>query len=274
MKRTTRTIPLLALVAALALATAACGSADPTAAPEAAGPAVTAAATEAPAPTDAPAPTATAEPTATVEPTETDTPMPTATPKPTAIPEPVTLTGTGDSVVDAEGWQCQPGLVHITGNAGGRFFAVENFDADGERLELLANTTDPYDGWRPLDWMDDECTTRFQVQGAGEWSITLLPLAPIPEVDEHRMEIPGTYEGEGDDVIILAGAANTPDLANVSGNADGRFFAVMAWTAKRGSDQLLINTVDPYEGTVILDPMTLAIEVRAVGAWTVEVTTK
>ena len=266
MTRTIRTIPLLALVAVLALATAACGSADPTAAPEVADP--TAAATA----TDAPDPTATVEPTPTLAPTATS--EPTATPEPTAIPEPVTLTGTGDSVVDAEGWQCQPGLVHITGNAGGRFFAVENFDADGERLELLANTTDPYDGWRPLDWMDDECTTRFQVQGAGDWTITLFPLAPIPEVDRHRMGIPGTYEGEGDDVIILAGAANTPDLANVSGNADGRFFAVMAWTAKRGSDQLLINTVDPYEGTVILDPTTLAIEVRAVGAWTVEVTTK
>jgi len=265
MKRTTRTIPLLALVAALALATAACGSADPTAAPEVADP--TAAATA----TDAPDPTATVEPTPTLAPTATS--EPTATPEPTAIPEPVTLTGTGDSVVDAEGWQCQPGLVHITGNMGSDHFAVKNFDAAGEKLELLVNTTDPYDGVRPLDWMDDECTARFQVKGGGDWSITLLPLAPIPEVKRHWIGLPGTYKGEGDDVIILIGS-NTPDLANVSGNASKYHFAVLAWTAKRGSDQLLINTTDPYEGTVILDPTTFAIEVKAVGAWTVEVTTK
>jgi len=271
MNRTTRTLPLLALVALIAV-TPACGSADPTAAPEVADATATAAVTEAVAPTDAPAPTSTPEPTPTVEPTAT--PMPTATPKPTAIPESVTLTGTGDSVVDAEGWQCQPGLVHITGNAGSNHFAVKNFDADGERLELLVNTTDPYDGVRPLDWMDDECTTRFQVKGGGDWSITLLPLAPILEVKRHWIGLPGTYKGEGDDVIILTGATNVPDLANISGNEGKYHFAVLAWTAKRGSDQLLINTVDPYEGTVILDPTTFAIEVKAVGAWTVEVTTK
>ena len=176
-------------------------------------------------------------------------------------------------MVDAEGWQCQPGLVHITGNMGSDHFAVKNFDAAGEKLELLVNTTDPYDGVRPLDWMDDECTARFQVKGGGDWSITLLPLAPIPEVKRHWIGLPGTYKGEGDDVIILIGS-NTPDLANVSGNASKYHFAVLAWTAKRGSDQLLINTTDPYEGTVILDPTTFAIEVKAVGAWTVEVTTK
>jgi len=269
MNGTTRTSLALALVALLALALA-CGESTPTAAPEAADP--TAAATAAAPATEPPEPTDTAEPTPTTEPT--NTPPPTATTEPTPIPEPVTLTGTGDSVVDAEGWECQPGLVHIVGNAGGRFFAVENFDAAGERLELLTNTTEPYDGWRPLDWMSDECTTRFQVQGAGDWSITLYPLAPIPEVDAHRMDVPGTYEGSGDDVIILAGAANTPDLANVSGNAAGRFFAVMAWVTSRGSDQLLINTTEAYEGTVILDPTTLALEVNAVGAWSVEVTAK
>ena len=269
MKRTS-TIPLLALAALIAV-TPACGSAEPTAAPEATEPVATAAVTEAADPTDTPEPIDTPEPTATVEPT--DTPVPTATAEPTVIPEPVTLTGTGDSVVDVGDWECVPGLVHIVGNAGSDHFAVKNFDVDGEKLELLVNTTDPYDGWRPLDWMDDECTTRFQVQGAGEWSITLLPLAPIPEVKRHWIGLPGTYKGEGDDVIILAGS-KTPDLANVSGNDSEDYFGVMAWVSSRGSDQLLVNTTDPYEGTVILDPTTFAIEVRAVGAWTVEVTTK
>jgi hypothetical protein len=223
------------------------------------------------------------EPTAIPEATSTPTPEPTATPRPTDTPaptdtptpppEPVTLAGTGDSVVDVGGWQCAPSLAHITGNADVRHFAVENFDAGGERLELLVNTTDAYDGCRPLDWMDDECTSRFQVTATGDWSITLLPLAPIPEVLPHSLAVPGTYAGDGDDVILLVGGGK-PDLANVSGNEAGRHFALMAWSAKRGGDSLLVNTTDPYQGTVMLDETTMMLEVVATGAWTIEVTAR
>jgi hypothetical protein len=262
--RMTRTcaIALLAL-AALLLSAPACGETTPA-------PPVS------PSPSATTGPTPTAAPTAT--PVPTSTPRPTVTPSPTDTPEPplepVTLTGTGDSVVDVGDWQCAPSLAHITGNASSRYFAVENFDAGGEQLELLVNTTDAYDGTRPLDWMDDECTTRFQVTAAGDWSITLLPITPIPEVLAHSLAVPGTYSGDGDDVILLIGGG-TPDLANVSGNEAGRYFALMAWTKRRGSDSLLINTTDPsYRGTVILDETTMMLEIVATGPWTVEVTGK
>jgi hypothetical protein len=221
-------------------------------------------------------PTAIPEATSTPTPVPTGTPVPTDTPAPTDTsqppPEPVTLTGTGDSVADVDDWRCVPGLVHITGNADARHFAVENFDAAGELLELLVNTTDAYDGCRPLDWMDDECTARFQVTATGDWSITLLPLAPIPEVLPHALEVPGTYAGNGDDVILLAGGK--PGLANVAGNELGRHFAVMAWTKRRGGDTLLVDTVEPYQGTAMLDETTMMVEVVARGEWTIEVTAR
>ena len=266
------TVPFLAMVL-LSAASLACGS-EPVLPTEAGQ------VTSLPPPTAAEEaqtePTAIPEATSTPTPVPTGTPVPTDTPAPTDTsqppPEPVTLTGTGDSVADVGDWRCMPGLVHITGNADARHFAVENFDAAGELLELLVNTTDAYDGCRPLDWMDDECTARFQVTATGDWSITLLPLAPILEVLPHALEVPGTYTGNGDDVILLTGGK--PDLANVAGNELGRHFAVMAWTKRRGGDTLLVDTVEPYQGTVMLDETTMMVEVVARGEWTIEVTAR
>ena len=202
----------------------------------------------------------------TKTPKPTNTPSPTATPTP--IPEPISLAGSGDSVVDFD-LQGKPAIVHITGNATGHHFAVESYDNTGERLDLLVNTTDPYDGFRPIDWLDDEYTTRFQVTANGAWTIDIVPLAPIPETQRHILSIPGTYEGTDDDVIILA--EGTPDLATIEGNAGGHHFAVTGWSNRR---ELLVNTVDPYEGTVILSSDTFALEIVAQGDWSVTVASK
>jgi hypothetical protein len=172
----------------------------------------------------------------------------------------------GDSIVDVE-QDVGPALVHIVGNAGARHFAVINYDSNNERIDLLVNTTDPYDGYRPLDFLDSEQTARFEMKASGEWKIEIIPLAPLPEMEEHIMEVPGTYEGNGDNVIFLVGG--TPDLAAISGNQGAHHFAVKSYSAE-GRD-LLVNTTDPYNGTVMLDHDATALEVKASGPWTIEV---
>lgn len=215
-----------------------------------------------PEPTDTPPPTDTPQPTATPEPT--DTPAPTATSTP--APEPQVYSGTGDAIVDVEE-HVGPAVLHITGNASARHFAVVNYGPGNVRMSLLVNTTDPYDGYQPLDWRADEETARFEVTATGQWEIEIIPLGHT-KVQEHFLEVPGTYEGDGDDVIILRG--QTPDLANISGNQEGRHFAVMGYADRVN---LHVNTTDPYEGTVMLNPQTFALEVTARGSWSVEVTT-
>jgi len=216
-------------------------------------------------PTDTPEPSKTIGPTITLRPTKTPAPTkkPTSTPlPPTATPEPVTITGSGDSVVDIEN-PYDYGIVHITGNASSRHFAVENYGSDGKQIDLLVNTTDPYDGVRPLDFGSSEHTTRFQVTAVGDWEITILPL------DAARvLFIPGKIEGKGDDVIILIG---TPDLAKIKGNVGSRHFAVLSHG--NGTD-LLVNTTDPYEGTVMIASGMIALEIDAEGEWEIEVTGK
>jgi hypothetical protein len=224
--------------------------------------------TDTPLPTDTPEPTNTPAPTDT--PTQTNTPEPTNTPKPTntpaptetptVTPTPIVLTGTGDAIVDIDKG-AEAALVHITGNSASRFFAVVNYDNAGEQIDLLVNTTEPYDGVRPLDFRDDEHTARFEVQADGAWTIEILPLSAIEKV-----EVPGEISGVGDYVFALV--AGTPDTATITGNASSRFFAVMGYG--NGID-LLVNTTDPYEGIVLLDPETLVIDVQAVGEWTIEI---
>lgn len=215
--------------------------------------------THTPKPTDVPPPT----PTRTKTPSPSQTPKPTQTIPPTKIPAPIVFTGKGDSVVNFNN-PYPVAIAHITGNAESRFFAVTNYGSDGKQIDLLVNTTDPYDGVRPIDFRNDEHTTRFQVQSSGDWKIQILPLASA-----RQLNVPGTIKGRGDDVLRLGGS--TPDLAKINGNAGKRFFAVIGYS---DSADLLVNTTSQYAGTVILDSSTLVMEVDATGDWTIEVTSK
>ncbi len=209
------------------------------------------------APTRTPQPTNTPKPTLTPMPTRpTNTPAPTKTPLPTMAP--IVLTGSGDSVVDVSKGK-DPCIVHITGNASSRFFAVKNLDATGGLIDLLVNTTDPYEGWRPLDWRVGETTTMFEVSATGSWTIEVLPL-----LSAHTCQIPGTCTGTGDDVVLLIGSGTK---AAIKGNASGRFFAIIGYA---NSSDLLVNTTDPYEGTVLLRGAK-ALEIRASDEWTITV---
>jgi hypothetical protein len=197
-------------------------------------------------------------------PESTNTPEPTNTPlPPTVPPEHIILTGIGDSIVDINN-PYEIAIVHITGNASSRFFAVKNYGSDGIPIDLLVNTTDPYDGVRPLDFGNGEHTTRFEVSASDEWRIEVLPVSSAPV-----LTVPGSIDGKNDEVILVKGAK--PDLAKIKGNADSRFFAVKSYGH---SSDLLVNTTDPYEGTVIVSDDMVIIEIQAIGTWSIEITAK
>jgi len=206
----------------------------------------------------------TAIPKPTNTPKPTNIPAATATPlPPTAVPKPVKLSGSGDSILDFEN-PFEGGIVHISGNADAGYFGVTSFGSDGTQIDLLVNTTEPYDGFRPLDFRGGQHTVRFQVKASGKWAVEVLPLTAA-----RKLSVPGTIEGKGDDVVALGGGK--PDLAKIRGNAIGRYFGV---TGYGKYTDLLVNTTDPYEGTVILKADTVVIEVRAEGPWSIAVTSK
>lgn len=214
--------------------------------------------TDTPLPTDTPTETNTPAPTRTPRPTNTPRPSPT----PTKPPKPIVLSGKGDQVVDVEKWD-GAALARIK-NSGGGNFALWNYDADGNKIDLLVNTIGKYAGTRPIDFLADEHTARFQVKSDGDWEITLVPLS-----ETEVFLVPGSYDGIGDNVLALIGSQ--PDLLKADASkADGNF-AVWGYSNTR---DLLINEIAPYEGTTILDSGTVVLVIKAEGPWHLEITAK
>jgi len=210
-------------------------------------------------------------PTPVTTPRPGETPKPTGTPAPTATPipdpEPILLSGKGDDTVEID-TMGQIWIAHIKGNASGRYFSVVTYDSAGEHLDSLVETVDPYDGLRLIDFMATAQITSFGVTATGEWSIELFPFTReylIPYV----MTVPGTVSGAGDTLVLLSG--ESPDVATITGNAGARDFVVVGYG---DSLDVLIDTADPYAGTLVLDPNTILLEITAVGDWTIEVTAK
>ncbi len=184
-------------------------------------------------------------------------------PAPTPAPPQNAYSGSGDAVIDFSR-PAGPAIVHVTGNAESGYFGITSYGADGSYIDLLVNTADPYDGIRPLDF-EGQHATRFQVQAPGAWTIEILPLSSA-----HTLWVPGSYSGANDDVIVLAGV--TPDKATISGNGNAVYFGMIGYTASGAYGDLLVNTTDPYQGTVIVERGITLIEVMAEGGWTISVT--
>ena len=259
-------------MALLVLFQSACGSspqtiADAVSATVAAMPSQTVYPTYTSYPTYTPYPSPTLLPTDTPLPTEqpTETPLPVT---PTAVPEPVIYKGSGDSVIDLDMTIGRIGILHVVGNSASRYFGVSGFDKDGNRTGAIVNTTDPYDGYRPLNFTDQETTIRLEITASGEWEVTHFPFVTTYL---HQLAVPGTITGKGDDVLFLTGSK--PDILHVAGNSGSNYFGLIGYTveAKRES---LVNTTDSYDGNVIAPSGLMLLEIIAVGDWTIEVTAK
>lgn len=212
-------------------------------------------------PTDTKIPTLTFTATASKTPVPSFTPAPTDTP--TIVPTPHDISGVGDAVIDIPQFD-RVGVLYIVGNAGSQHFSVKNYAADGDYIDLLVNTTEPYNGYRPINLWRDKQTVRLEITSEGPWNITLLPL-----VSEyvHVIAAPGIFTGTGDDVLMLQGGGG-PWVAKISGNAGSNHFAVKSY-GYEGYD-LLVNTTDPYDGTTLTSDGIILFVVDAVGGWTIE----
>ncbi|MEN8173747.1 MAG: hypothetical protein ABFS03_12825, partial [Chloroflexota bacterium] len=217
-------------------------------------------------PTTIPSPTLTSTTRPTREPTltATSTPKRVTIPSPTPTPESITLEGSGDSLVNLDK-SFDAAVAHIIGNSTGRHFSVESQDSNNAFIALLVNTTDPYDGVVPIDLDDRDNTAWFEITAYGSWSIEVIPLMTYAE--ESTLIVPGSISGSGDDIVYLSGSI--PDLAIISGNQEADRFVIRSYGS---SVDLLVNTTDPYKGTVLLDSDTYVLEIKAKGSWTIEIT--
>lgn len=215
---------------------------------------------------DSGAPTTTAASTATTTSeapttTEPETPATEATTTTTETPtttqpawESFAVEGQGDDVIDFTIPDDQPAVLELS-HTGSANFALISYTTDGEQIDLLVNTIGPYEGSRPINLQADELVAELEITADGSWSITALPLAELPTMDE-------AFEGTGDQVILYEGSGDRL-TATHDGEAN---FAV--WTWNTTDRDLLVNEIGPYQGTVRIDSATVLIEVVADGNWT------
>jgi hypothetical protein len=194
-------------------------------------------------------------------PTHTPSPSPTATEAvpaaPTAQTRPVYSRGVGDHelfFVDLS-----PGLLHITGNAGGGNFIVWGLDEYGDKNTLFVNTLEPYEGTVPINFTSLDITRKLQITATGPWTVDILPLSAARVVNA-----PGVIAGIGDDVVMISG---TPGTARIVGNDDSRHFAVIAYGT---SYDLLVNTDVPVNRKVEVPADAIYLEIQAEGNWGIQ----
>lgn len=167
-------------------------------------------------------------------------------------------TGTGDDVInidtpsDGTLW-----VLYVKGNAEGRHFAVTGYTDQRKYTELFVNTTDPYEG-TVID--ATQKTKKLEITASGDWQIEVRSITSCPVV-----QVGVVCSGIGDQVLLAVGS---PDTAEITGNSEGRYFGVQTYGSS-GYD-LLVNTIDAYNGKVLVDPDIACIVVTAVGDWTIK----
>lgn len=147
--------------------------------------------------------------------------------------------------------------MEITGNAASNHFAVKGYDASGDYTELFVNTLEPYSG----SVLDPEQSTRMlEVTSSGDWTVRLKPLSGAPVLTTNE-----TYSGSGDAVLLVPTGCTS---AKITGNSASHHFAVKGYGDYYN---LLVNTIDPYAGTVRLERNTVVLTVTAEGSWQITV---
>lgn len=174
----------------------------------------------------------------------------------------VTYSGSGDDVIEIQPFG-QPWMMHITGNSGGRHFAVKGYDSNAEPVDLFVNVSDPYDGYV---FDHTQSTTTLEISAEGAWSVELVSLytADVLDVDT-------PIAGQGDRVLAVA----FPDILwtlHVAGNSGEHHFAVKGYDPAFDSTELFVNTSEYYDGvTLDASQSTAYLAVTSESDWTIEI---
>ena len=171
--------------------------------------------------------------------------------------EPIHYSGSSDDVLEID----EPDgmyVFQISGNESGNHFAVKSYDENGEDLDLLVNTTDPYNG---ITLGSSNGAKILEISANGSWSIDLVPIYDMPLISTGE-----TYSGSGDAVLQIN---NTALKADVSGNENERHFSVQSYNYNWDYIDLLVNTTDVYSGTVMLKDSPNLLFINAEDSWSI-----
>lgn len=158
--------------------------------------------------------------------------------------------GTGDSVEAIPSLGDGLFIARIHGNLPGQYFSVTTYDSLGNQLDLLVNAGEAYYGIVPFNFdaynIQDVSGGLVEIKATGDWSIEVMKLTSLDFAYNSQ-----TVLGYNDSVFYVKGSALT---ATIVGNKDAKYFSVSAVgiDGNKVDSDLLVNTSDPYQGSVRL----------------------
>lgn len=168
---------------------------------------------------------------------------------------PIVYSGSGDSVIDIDPPKDCMWVLYVSGNDNSDYFGVQGYAADNSTTELFVNTTKPYSG---VTFDPSFKTTQLEISATGDWYVEIRSIYSCDVI-----ETSDTYYGSGDNVVLMYIGAQT---AEINGNDDGAYFGVKSYG---DSEDLLVNTTEPYSGTVKLKYDPEVLRITAEGDWNV-----
>jgi hypothetical protein len=205
-------------------------------------------------------------PTLTPPPTETPGPTETATPE----PAPLDFSGKGDKTLDISSWPHTPGLIFYEGGANTGYFAIVPY-GNNQMMPAICNVNSKisYKGVCPIN-LNGEYSARLLIKATGDWRIKVNPFSHVKTVS-----VPGSVEGEGNDVFVLTGGV--PEAATIMTKTEnqGPVFSLVPYKADGTKMISLVNSGDPaYHGTVKVPKEASLIEVSSAGKWSIAISGK
>ena len=183
-----------------------------------------------------------------------------------SIFDPLEFTGKGNAVFYIDKWE-GPALIHIVYEPNREY---EMFSVMGGGPSFFVASDERYDGVRLIDILPGLQTESIEVSAESEWFIEIFPLS-AEHITNRLITNPQTFQGIGDDVIFISPGENYQAI--IKGNSRSTNFFVMAFQDDIGpytGTDLLVNTIDPYEGTIDIPNETTALQIEAVGPWSIE----
>ncbi|NBE82151.1 hypothetical protein GVV04_14400 [Micromonospora sp. NEAU-HG-1] len=125
---------------------------------------------------------------------------------------------------------------------------------------LMVNEIGSYTGKMWINLEDDALTTQFEVEARGDWTLTIGTIEKMA-----TKATLGKATGRGDDVILLGGDADAARITHSKGQSN---FVVKIYSLDTGVDDLLVNEIGGYAGTLPLQAPAL-VQVTAIGIWSI-----
>ena len=173
-------------------------------------------------------------------------------------PYSMSYVGVGDNVIQIAGLDASWAM-RISGNDGGNHFSVTAYDENMNYLDLLVNTSDPYEGV-VID--PKQTAANLEIKATGSWKVELIYLRDVSKASAGTL-----LTGTGDAVILTDRIGSTMEI---TGNSQERHFSVWAYSLAADKSDLLVNTTEEYSGTVLLDFNPTYLVINAEGAWTIQ----